>query len=96
MLHSALALARQPDRGREFVCTAKEGLAAGVCVLVEEPVVSVLDTEVQREKQWWGLHSEKSVHWYIYSKKSLCTDLLESVPAGGRRRRRYVLALNMI
>ena len=53
--HPALSLARQPDRGREFVCTAKEGLAAGVCVLVEEPVVSVLDTEVQREKEWWDV-----------------------------------------
>lgn len=74
MLHSALALSRQPDRGREFVCTAKEGLAAGVCVLVEEPVVSVLDTEVQREKQWWDPNSEKSVLWYVYSEKSLYTD----------------------
>jgi hypothetical protein len=53
--HASISLTRHPERGREFVCTAKEGFAAGVCVLVEDPLVSVLDTEVQREKEWWDL-----------------------------------------
>lgn len=55
--HRALQLTKHPERGREFVCNVEDGLSAGVCVLVEEPVVSILDCEVQREK---GLHSDKS------------------------------------
>ena len=50
ILHGGLTLTKHPDRGREFVCSAKEGFPAGVCVLVEQPVVTVLDSEVQREK----------------------------------------------
>jgi hypothetical protein len=48
--HGALQLSRHPERGREFVCSIEEGLSAGVCVLVEEPIVSILDCEVHREK----------------------------------------------
>jgi len=50
VLHAALVLTRHPERGREFVCAAQEGLAAGVTVLVEEPILSILDCEVHREK----------------------------------------------
>ena len=53
--HAGVELVRHPERGREFLCTAQGGLEAGTCVLVEQPAVNVLDSEVQREKEWWDV-----------------------------------------